>query len=262
MPARWSKEVELLKFKELHNLYVIQNKSIGEIGKILQLAQSTVYDRLLRLGIKPNRSMKKRFNDVSQATIPYIKTRKLAEFFGIMLGDGCLTPSQITVTLGNKEYKYVKYVSNLISELFNVVPKILKTKDGYYVIYFGSVKVVYWLLANSLVFNKVKNQVKPPDWIFEKNFRIEGFLRGVFDTDGSIYKLKYGVQIAFINRSIPLLNSIREALKTLNYHPSKISKFRVYVTKKKYVLKFIKKIGMSNPKHRQRAKEFVKYYSI
>ena len=42
MPARWSKEVELIKFKELYDLYLIQNKAIGEIGEILNLADSTV----------------------------------------------------------------------------------------------------------------------------------------------------------------------------------------------------------------------------
>ena len=120
MPARWSKEVELNKFKELHDLYVVQNKTIGEIGKILHLAEATVYDRLLRLSIKPNRSGKKGFNCTSPTTIPYIHTRSLAEFFGIMLGDGCLTPTQVTVTLGNKELSYVKHISSLITKLFKL----------------------------------------------------------------------------------------------------------------------------------------------
>jgi len=262
MPARWNKNIEKSKYKELSDLYITQNKTISEIGKILKISESTVYDRLLRLRIKPNRSIKKGFNNTSSATIPYIRTRKLSEFFGIMLGDGCLTKTQVTVTLGNKETEYVDYVSKLITELFNIRPKVIKTKKGHYVVYFGSTKVVNWLLENGLVFNKVRQQVKPPSWIFEKRFRIEGFLKGIFDTDGSIYKLRFGVQIAFTNRSLPLLGAILRSLHILNYHPSKISMFRVYVTKRKYVLKFIKKIGFSNPKHRQRALKFVKYYKL
>lgn len=260
MPARWPKEIEVIKFKELHNLYVVQNKPIGEIGKILNLAESTVYDRLLRLNIKPNRSAKKGNNCVSLATIPYIHTRSLAEFFGIMLGDGCLTPTQITVTLGNKELSYVKHVSCLIAKLFNIIPKIHRRPKGYYVVYFGSTKVVRWLLSNNLTFNKVKNQVKPPDWIFKKNYLMEGFLKGFFDTDGSVYRLRFGVQLAFTNRSLPLLDGIKYALEKLRYYPSKICGFRIYLTKKKYVLKFIKRISPANLKHRQRISEFEKYY--
>lgn len=260
MPARWSKRVELIKFQELYDLYVTQNKAIGEIGKILHLAEATVYNRLLRLKIKPNRSSKKGLNCVSPATIPCIHTRSLAEFFGIMLGDGHLSSSQITITLGNKEFYYVSYVSDLIVKLFGVTPKIAIRPRGYYVIYFSSVKVVKWLQSNGLVFNKVKSQVKAPDWIFKKEFLMEGFLKGFFDTDGSIYRLRYGVQLAFTNRSRPLLEDIRRSLILLNYHPSKISRFQIYVTKKKYVLKFLKHICPANTKHRQRSKEFVKYY--
>lgn len=262
MPARWSKEVELNKFNELHDLYVVQNKTIGEIGKILHLAEATVYDRLLRLNIKVNRYNKKRCNNINLiTTIPCIHTRSLAEFFGIMLGDGCITPTQVTVTLGNKEFDYVKYVSRLITKLFSVVPKIYRRKSGYYVVSFGSVKVVRWLKLNNLVYNKVQSQVKAPNWIFKKPFLMEGFLKGFFDTDGSVYKLRFGVQLAFTNRSRPLLEDIHNSLVQLNYHPSKISRFQVYVTRKKYVLSFLKHINPANIKHRQRFEKFVKYYS-
>jgi hypothetical protein len=260
MPARWSTEIELTKFNELHNLYVVQNKTIGEIGKILNLAEATVYDRLLRLKIKTNRSRKRGNNCVSPATIPCIHTRSLAEFFGIMLGDGCLTPTQVTVTLGNKELGYVIYVSKLITKLFNIVPKIQIRPKGYCVVYFGSKKIVKWLQSNSLVFNKVKSQVKAPDWIFKKKFLMEGFLKGFFDTDGSIYKLRFGVQLAFTNRSLPLLRGLKYSLDVLGYFPSKICGFKIYITKKKYVLRFIRMIKPANLKRRQRFNEFVKYY--
>lgn len=261
MPAKWSKKVEEFKFQELNELYVIQNKTIGEIGKILHLAETTVYDRLLRLNIKPDRSRKENINNsTSSATIPCIHTRSLAEFFGIMLGDGCLTPTQITVTLGNKELSYVKYVSSLITKLFNIKPKILIRPKGYHVVYFGSVKIVRWLQSNGLVFNKVKNQVKAPDWVFKKQFLMEGFLKGFFDTDGSVYRLRFGVQLAFTNRSLPLLRGLKYSLDVLGYFPSKICGFKIYLTKKKYVLRFIRKINPANLKHRQRFNEFVKYY--
>ena len=262
MSAKWSKKVEGIKFQELNELYVIQNKTIGKIGKILHLAETTVYNRLLRLKIKPNRYGKRTCNNINNnVTIPCIYTRSLAEFFGIMSGDGCISPTQIMITLGNKEFDYVNYVSRLVTKLFCIVPKIYIRKGGYYVVSFGSTKVIEWLQLNNMVFNKVKNQVKAPDWISKKNFLMEGFLKGLFDTDGSVYKLRFGVQLAFTNRSLSLLEDIRNSLDLLNYHPSKISRFQVYITRKRCILKFFKHIDPANIKHRQRFEEFVKYYS-
>ena len=176
MPVKWSKEVELIKFQELNDLYVTQNKTIGEIGKILNLAEATVYNRLLKLNIKPDRYSKRSCNNINNfVTIPCIHTNSLAEFFGIMLGDGCISPTQVMVTLGNKELDYVEHVSKLITKLFSVIPKIYIRKRGYYVVSFGSKKAVEWLLNNKLVMNKVKNQVKTPDWILKKRHLCEVF---------------------------------------------------------------------------------------
>ncbi len=261
MPARWSKEVELIKFRELYDLYVVQNKTIGEIGKILHLAEATVYDRLLRLNIKPNRSVKKNYNNQrSDITIPHIHTSELAEFFGIMLGDGCISPTQVMVTLGNKELDYVKYVSKLITKIFKITPRIYIRKRGYYVVSFGSTKAVIWLINNNLVMNKVKKQVKAPEWVLEKKVFEQNLLKGLFDTDGSVYRVRFGVQLSFSNRSLPLLKDVFNSLTLLNYHPSKISRSQVYLTRKKQVLRFFKDINPANIKHRQRFEEFVKYY--
>ena len=109
--------------------------------------------------------------------------------------------------------------------------------------------------------NKVKNQVKTPDWILKKKTFMRGFLKGFFDTDGSVYRLRFGVQLAFTNRSRPLLDDIANTLKLLGYYPSKISRFQVYVTRKRQVLRFFRNINPANIKHRDRFDEFVKYYS-
>lgn len=258
MPAKWSTKDENIKRAELQKLYIIKNKSISEISKSLNLADSTVYDRLLRLGIKPDRSKKIGFNNIRHdVCIPKHHSKKLSEFFGIMLGDGSLTPTQVTVTLGNKEVDYINYISKLINGLFKINPKIYRRKKGYYVIYFGSTRVVRWLLSNGLVFNKVKYQVSIPSWIFSKKTFMTGFLKGFFDTDGSIYKLKFGVQLAFTNRSLPMLGGISRCLKLTGYCPSKISQFRVYITRRLDIIKFFKVVDPANTKHKQRYHLFI-----
>lgn len=256
MAKRWSNKEESLRRRELERLYIKQNRSIGEIAKILNLGQSTVYQRLLRLGITPARSRKLRFNNKrSDISIPKDYSKELSEFIGILLGDGHITPTQVTVTLGNKEENYTRHVARLISKLFNIKPKVMKRKGGYHIVYFGSTVVVRWLVSMGLAFNKVKNQVKVPPWVFANNDYMKGFLKGFFDTDGSVYKLRFGVQLAFTNRSLPILESLQHCLTSLGYSPSNISLFRTYLTRKNDVIRFFETIRPANARHQERFKE-------
>jgi len=253
MARKWNQKEEELIYKELENLYVKKNKTIGEVAKILSLGQSTVYDRLLRLNIKPERFKKKKFNNKrNDIFVPQRYSANLSEFIGVMLGDGHLTLTQVTVTLGTKEDSYAHYLAKLVKKLFKITPKIIKREDKYNILYFGSVVVVDWLMSMGLVLNKVKSQVRVPSWIFGSKCFVKRFLRGFFDTDGSVYKLKFGVQVAFTNRSLPLLESTRGGLLQLGFRPSNISKFRVYLTRKKDIAGFFEKIRPANKKHLKR----------
>ena len=53
MAKRWTKIEERTKKRALTKLYLDENKTIDEIADILNLEESSVYKRLLRLGIKP-----------------------------------------------------------------------------------------------------------------------------------------------------------------------------------------------------------------
>lgn len=253
MARRWTKQEETEKRKELSQLYEKENKTIGEIAKILKLKESSVYDRLIRLGIPPARYKKTGYNHKrTDISIPK-KSENLAEFIGVMLGDGSITPTQVTVTLGKKD-KYTEYVERLIRRIFRIQTKTIYTKKGDAVIYFGSTEVVRWLLNMGLVFNKVKYQVDIPNWIFKKKRYMRKTLRGLIDTDGSVYKLKFGRQISFTNHSIPLLKSVRRICQELNFNPSKITSFKIYLTKQQDIDKYFKEIGFGNKKHIERFK--------
>ena len=113
MPKRWNKLEEICFRKELVRLYVKENKTIGDIALILGLGESGIYQRLLRLGIKPTPFKKKTYRNINyNVIIPKAYSEKLAEMVGTLLGDGHLTPTQVTITLGKKD-EYTGYVSNL-----------------------------------------------------------------------------------------------------------------------------------------------------
>lgn len=116
MARKWTMLEEKTKRAELRKLYVEENRTIGEIAHILGLGESSIYDRLVRLNIPTLRSKKRGFNNRrADVVIPQEYSAELAEFVGVMLGDGHLTPTQVTVTLGKKERSYIRHVSWLNS---------------------------------------------------------------------------------------------------------------------------------------------------
>lgn len=253
MGTRWTKKEEKIFKNELTKLYVKENFSIKEIALELNLAQSTVFDRLVRLKIKTKPHLKSGYlNKRSDIFIPHKHSGELAEFIGIMLGDGHISHFQVLVTLGSKEENYVNYIVGLINKIFKVKPKVSIKKNGYRDVYLGSVELTSWLEKQGLKSHKVKNQVGVPKWIFDDNVFLKSYLRGFFDTDGSVYKLRHGIQISFTNYSKNLLNFTRTALKKLNYSPSEISSNKVYLTRFSDVKRFFKEIKPKNLKHRAR----------
>ena len=259
MARRWTKEEEGKYRYELFKLYIKQNKSLSEVSKLLGISEQAVFKRLTRLNIKTQPHLKKNYlKKKTDVKIPSKYSKELAEFFGIMLGDGHVSHFQVVVSLGNKEEKYAEYVRSLIEKIFKTDVKISLRNRGHRDVYLGSVEVTSWLLKQGLVHNKVKSQVGVPKWIFNKKEYMKAFLRGFFDTDGSVYKLKYGIQVSFCNRSLPILKSLQIMLKKLEYNPSSISTYNMYLTRREDVKRFFKEIKSSNPKHVSRYLNIIK----
>jgi DNA-binding transcriptional regulator WhiA len=258
MARRWTLLEEEERRQELKRLYVYENKTISEIGVKLGLSSGSVYDRLKRLGIVTIRHTKPRYNNQrTDIVVPRYYTNDLAELVGILLGDGHLTKTQVTVTLGSKEEEYAFYVANLLEQVFGAKGRIMLTKQGHRVVYAGSTTAVRWLFTMGLISHKVRGQVDVPAWILTKQSFMRAALRGLWDTDGSVYKLRYGVQLSFTNRSLPLLESTRKMLLVLGFHPSAITGFRFYLTRREDLHTFYREVGFKNPKHGKRYLKFV-----
>lgn len=250
--------------KELHQLYVVENLTMYEVAERLGIAAPTVHKILKQLNFPSLRHLKKGFNNTTRKVIiPNSYSIDLAEFFGIMLGDGHISPTQIIVTLGTKELEYVSHVSEIMEKVFATKPSIFtrpapNRNDKYRNVYFGSVVLVRWLLKEGLVHDKAKEQVDIPRWIFLNENYMKAFVRGFFDTDGSIYKLRFGIQISFTNHSTPLLESLHSVLIKLGYSPSRVSVRRIYITRVKDVKRFFEEISPQNSKHQRLFIDFIK----
>lgn len=258
MPRRWTKEEEKKYEAELRALYVQENLTIAETGARLGLAYQSVYDRLVRLGIPTQRGKKLRFcNQRTDVLVPKQYTSELAELVGILLGDGHINATQLTVTLGSKEKSYAIFVCSLIESVFTTKAKYIVLKNGYFVVYVGSTLLVNWMLSMGLVHNKVKEQVGVPQWILHDHDFMRAALRGLFDTDGSVYKLRHGVQLEFSNRSAQLLEDVRIMLLRLGFHPSIAKNHHVYLTRRQELSIFFSTIGFHNSKHEARYRTFM-----
>lgn len=158
-------------------------------------------------------------------------SEKLAEFVGIVLGDGGISKNQVCITLHHIDDKsYSVFVIDLIEKLFKLKPSVYhNVNDSVYDIVVSRVELVRFLTdkLGLKIGNKVKQQVDVSGWIKKnKKFKI-ACVRGLMDTDGSIFIHKYKVKgreyqykkMAFTSRSKPLVIFVYNALKRLKLNP-------------------------------------------
>ncbi|MBS3091359.1 hypothetical protein J4217_02835 [Candidatus Pacearchaeota archaeon] len=178
---------------------------------------------------------------------------KLAEFFGIMLGDGNLTKIkkykianyQIRVvgdSRYDKEY-LINYVQPLIKQLFGGVKVNIKKqnfKNGLNVTAYGLRLVEFLESKGFKPGDKIRNQTTIPSWVKTNPKFLRACLCGLYDTDGSVYKLtnQNSFQFSFRNYNFTLINDVRNSLLSMNINCSKISKGNEITITKKSELRF------------------------
>lgn len=187
------------------------------------------------------------------------ESKELAEFIGIMLGDGGLTIGQITIYLsGITDQVYSEYVANLIKRLFDLEASVKENKKSHVLrVSISGINVVKYLVEKGLkIGNKVRLQVGVPDWIWKKKEYIKLCIRGLVDTDGCFTIHKYKVngkeyrypKMCFSNQSEPILDFVYKGLLRLGYNPKRTLKYDVWLHNQNEVKKYLTEIGISNIK--------------
>lgn len=188
--------------------------------------------------------------------LPKNKSVDLAEFVGIMLGDGGITKEQATVTLNSEADKqYIEYVISLGRKLFRNKPAIVKKKDCKATdLRYSGIRLVNFLISIGLKRgNKVKQQVDVPDWVQKSNPYKIACLKGLMDTDGCVVVSTHKVGLkryvyynpCFANRSRPLLNFVADTLREQGLHPS-VAGERIWLYNKAEIRAYFDLIGSSN----------------
>ena len=186
-----------------------------------------------------------------------LKNSSLAEFVGILLGDGGITKYQVHISLNRtSDADYANYVTKLGQKLFGLKP-LRQYRDNCVIITFSSIELVDFLVSIGLRRgHKVRQQVTVPAWILGSSTLSWACVRGLIDTDGCVYIDHHQIAgrdykqfcLSFSNASHPLLEMVLKTLQDQGLEAriySRNVKLRAYDEVKRY----FHIIGSSNPKH-------------
>ncbi len=194
------------------------------------------------------------------------ESEDLAEFIGIVLGDGGISSRQVIITLNKKDDKeFSQYVYGLIKSLFGVKAAIIE-RESVNSIVISRTKLVDFLKWMGLcIGSKVRQQVDVPEWIKNNLEFRKACARGLLDTDGCFYLDKHRYKgriyincaLNFTKRSKPLLNFFRDTLNQLGLHPTQNSRYSLSLRREDEIIKYFHVIKSSNAKH---FRKFTNYY--
>ena len=253
------------------------SKQMSEIGKLGGQARvalhgnpGTTEGRALggRNAIKVHLKQKTRFNIEKKIIVR--KSIFLAEFLGILFGDGHVGKYQTTITLDSEtDAKYIEFVVAGIQKNFQFTPGTRKRRNARAIeicissISFSRQMVKFGMKQG----NKIKNGFRIPEWIFRSDTYLKVFIRGLLDTDGSVFLDQKSVRgksyaymgLAITSASPELRNDIVRALKQLGFSPTCTAKQNsIFLRKQKEIKSYFIKIASHNPKHCVRYEMFQK----
>lgn len=198
-------------------------------------------------------------------------TVKLAEFIGILAGDGNLSLWQTKISLSLRtEMIYARYVGQLIDDLFDLKASLYEREYSSTIdVVVSSNRFVQFLHSKGVpIGNKIAQNLDIPKWIYKREGWKTAYLKGLFDTDGCTYvdshrykdKGYKHICIAFTIYSKKLLGSVCNLLQNLGYSPTISSGRNVLLRRKEDVLRFFQEIKPNNKNHVYRLKIFMEEY--
>ncbi|MDB5265545.1 MAG: hypothetical protein JWM39_258 [Parcubacteria group bacterium] len=191
------------------------------------------------------------------------KSIELAEFIGIMIGDGNISKYQVKISLHHtNDLEYSRYVSNLIQKLFAIEPHIQKRPTrSVNDLVISRIELVRFLHSAGLPKgNKTHSQIDIPCWIKENPKFLIACIRGLVDTDGCVFDHSYiskgkrytYKKLDFSSASEPLRKTVYTFFKELGMCPRFSSRNGVRLESKADLKAYFRVISSHNPKHLNR----------
>ena len=178
----------------------------------------------------------------------------LVEFMGILFGDGHVSKYFVKIYLNAvADRDYVPFVMELAKSLFHGASITVRfnKKDSTNEIQISSIVVANYL--KKIGFN-LPRQI--PEWINHDIDFLKAFIRGLFDTEGSVGFKKFNgrngkylyKQLTFTSRNNNLLSFIPKNLANFRIKSTTTSRKNIYISNSEDIKKFLMEIGLHNPK--------------
>jgi hypothetical protein len=184
----------------------------------------------------------------------------LAELVGVLLGDGHIARWQVMVYLNLTEEVMAHHVQRLIERLFGILPALHK-RQRYYVVVASSRSLVEWLVQCGICAgDKMKRRAVVPEWVFKQRAFMRACLRGLIDTDGSLFTHKHHVRghayehvgISFTSYIPSLLRSMTRLMGALKFEARTYpTRGHVMIYRWEHVQRYMEHVGTRHP-HRRR----------
>lgn len=203
------------------------------------------------------------------------KSEYLAEFLGLMSGDGYLLIKtgkkkvyRIQITLNSTEdIFYVNYVSNLIFRLFRVNPTKQNRIENALYLNINNKKIAYFVESLGFPIGRKKNKLKIPGWVFNKKSYVRAFLRGLMETDGSLFFAKRGtyktnkypvMEIKCVDKNF--MTEVKKAFNFIGFMPLfrecdegiHDNAYKVQLNGERWLNKWANEIGFNNLNYKTR----------
>lgn len=247
----WINKGNTIPFSIFHKIIKMSNEKFNILNKIK--VKEPFWGQKLKNGLIKTKKIK----------FPDINTEEFAEFYGIMLGDGCVFSNMYGLAISADkilEHNYFnKYIKNLIYTLFGVYPSFYYSKKVRSMNCFLYSKLAAEFMAEVgfPIGKKNKGRLVIPNFIFKDNTRLAKCMRGLMDTDGSLSS--HPNSKIMIHLSIPnkdLRSSVMKGLKQLNINGGEFNK-GIMIYGRDKIKDFYKKIGFSNKKNIIKYEKFI-----
>ena len=184
-------------------------------------------------------------------------SRALAEFVGILLGDGGLSKYQLKITTNVKEKAYIAYQKKLIKKIFGVSPSEHLRNNSHINIEVSRKNLVDFCkeITGLSPGDKLKQGLDIPLWI-KNNVRYQKYcLRGLIDTDGSLFYERHKIgekiyqypRLNFVSYSPALIKSVFDVFHNLGFHPVvRRNNLAVQIENYQEIKRYFKFIGSHN----------------
>ncbi|MBI3033122.1 hypothetical protein HYY69_06620 [Candidatus Woesearchaeota archaeon] len=203
-------------------------------------------------------------NKTEPILLPGKIDERLAELVGIIAGDGHVSSINYEISITchkilDRHYIF-EHVAKLFKELFEITPKIRDAKKTKGIKCIVNSKILFYFMTEKFKHpaGKKKGRLLIPKEIEENNQWLKAYIRGLFDTDGSIYfRREKSMVISIISADAIFLDQVRQALKTLGYSPS-VSGKNLYIYDQSQIKRFFNEINPANKKHNDKYINFIK----